>query len=232
MDLNSDESSDESESRVDGDAHLTVDGDVDVLAVEGEGTDLSTGKSSTSEQDTTLLSSVIDVSDPVGEQWECLTCTLINEGSARHCCACGTKLELVDAEEDLFHDAWFVDPLVDAEKSRAERLATARETENLQAEGLTLLEQLQAEDAAQKKMLDKAKRESSRVQHAEGCMVCGSWAELVDNPMLVCDKRRKKGRKMELCCNNLCHLQCCTPPLSVVPEGSWYCATCRAPTTR
>jgi hypothetical protein len=48
-----------------------------------------------------------------------------------------------------------------------------------------------------------------------GCVVCST----VDNPesILICDG-----------CESEYHLECLQPPMAAVPEGDWFCATCRA----
>lgn len=47
------------------------------------------------------------------------------------------------------------------------------------------------------------------------CMVCGRPDEA---EMLLCDGQG---------CTRACHMQCCSPPLSEVPSGEWFCAHCQ-----
>mmetsp|Transcript_24766 Transcript_24766/g.47503 ORF Transcript_24766/g.47503 Transcript_24766/m.47503 type:complete len:567 (-) Transcript_24766:37-1737(-) len=48
------------------------------------------------------------------------------------------------------------------------------------------------------------------------CMVCGRTDGEED--MLLCDGGG---------CNLACHMSCCTPPLTEVPDGQWFCAHCQ-----
>jgi len=93
--------------------------------------------------------------------------------------------------------------------------------------GPSLLDQLREAERKQEELLDADAKLSKTVQRAEGCMVCGRWEETDNNPMLACDKvGKRKGSKKRRRCDQLCHLQCCSPPLRQVPGGAWHCSEC------
>ena len=99
------------------------------------------------------------------------------------------------------------------------------------AAGPSLLDQLREAEQKQQELLDASAKLTKKVQRAEGCMVCGRWEETEENPLLVCDKvAKRKGAKKRRRCDQLCHLQCCTPPLHQVPAGAWHCSECVAAT--
>lgn len=52
------------------------------------------------------------------------------------------------------------------------------------------------------------------------CMVCGKTDGEAD--MLLCDGGG---------CHLACHMSCCTPPLTEVPDGQWFCAHCQSSDT-
>ena len=52
-------------------------------------------------------------------------------------------------------------------------------------------------------------------EEEEVCHVCGASDE--GDVLLLCDS-----------CDNACHLSCCTPPLTRVPKGDWFCTDCAA----
>ena len=92
------------------------------------------------------------------------------------------------------------------------------------AAGPSLLDEMKE----QERLLETHAEASQIVQREEGCMVCGRWDEPIGNPMLACDKLmlKRKGSKKRSRCNQLCHLQCCDPPLTAVPNGDWFCVDC------
>ena len=97
----------------------------------------------------------------------------------------------------------------------------------LSAAGPSLLDIIRASEANQQALLASAAKATKKIQRESGCMVCGRWDEPDGNPMLVCDKvARRKGSKKRRRCDQLCHLQCCTPLLGQVPEGPWHCSDC------
>jgi hypothetical protein len=49
------------------------------------------------------------------------------------------------------------------------------------------------------------------------CMACQSTSCSVPSQMLLCDNEN---------CENGLHLTCCTPPISTVPDGLWFCPAC------
>lgn len=50
---------------------------------------------------------------------------------------------------------------------------------------------------------------------AAQCMVCKSAER--EEELLLCDADP---------CRNACHLGCCAPPLTSVPDGQWFCSSC------
>ena len=52
----------------------------------------------------------------------------------------------------------------------------------------------------------------------EFCLICGGGESLPGNELLLCDGDG---------CENGCHLNCVSPPLSSVPDGDWLCPVCR-----
>ena len=86
----------------------------------------------------------------------------------------------------------------------------------------TILDTLKQEEQSYHQLIESFKKEDTKVHKEEACMVCGRWSQDNDNVLLKCDHKGKvTGR---YCCNNLCHLKCCTPPLEVVPKGMWKCS--------
>ncbi|CAK9822646.1 Bromodomain adjacent to zinc finger domain protein 1A [Anthophora retusa] len=59
-----------------------------------------------------------------------------------------------------------------------------------------------------------------------------AWSRSALNAQCRICRRRRDGDKMLLCdgCNKGHHLYCLTPKLTNVPEGDWYCKTCKPPT--
>ncbi|XP_076656585.1 ATP-dependent chromatin assembly factor large subunit isoform X2 [Halictus rubicundus] len=59
-----------------------------------------------------------------------------------------------------------------------------------------------------------------------------SWDKSVLNAQCYICRRRRDAEKMLLCdgCNNGHHLYCLKPKLIAVPDGDWYCKTCKPPT--
>ena len=49
----------------------------------------------------------------------------------------------------------------------------------------------------------------------ECCTVCKSPTD--DSRMLLCENED---------CNKMYHIYCLVPPLSVIPDGDWYCPSC------
>jgi hypothetical protein len=90
----------------------------------------------------------------------------------------------------------------------------------------SLLDQLVDEEAKEHALLNDAAKETVKAQKENGCIVCFKWTESADNPLLMCDKVQKRGRKRKKH-DALCHLKCCTPALTKVPSGPWYCEACR-----
>lgn len=87
----------------------------------------------------------------------------------------------------------------------------------------TILDILKQEEQNYHHLIDSFKKEDAKVHKTEACMKCGRWSQDNGNVLLKCDHKGKvTGR---YCCNNLCHLKCCTPPLEVVPKGKWKCST-------
>jgi hypothetical protein len=81
---------------------------------------------------------------------------------------------------------------------------------------------LKQEERSYHQLIESFKKEDAKVHKEEACMVCGRWSQDNDNVLLKCDHKGKvTGR---YCCNNLCHMKCCTPPLEVAPKGIWKCS--------
>ncbi|XP_078034586.1 ATP-dependent chromatin assembly factor large subunit isoform X2 [Augochlora pura] len=61
---------------------------------------------------------------------------------------------------------------------------------------------------------------------------CISWNKSVLNAHCYICRRRGGADKMLLCdgCNKGHHLYCLKPKLTAVPDGDWYCKTCKRPT--
>ena len=61
-----------------------------------------------------------------------------------------------------------------------------------------------------------SKKKRAKVKPGAGCINC----HLNDRPaeLMLCDR---------FDCENACHYDCTAPPLSQVPQGSWFCAVCK-----
>ena len=86
----------------------------------------------------------------------------------------------------------------------------------------SILETLIEEERSYHQLIESFKKEDAKVHKEEACMVCGRWSQDHDNVLLKCDHKGKVTDRY--CCNLLCHMKCCTPPLEVVPKGIWKCS--------
>jgi hypothetical protein len=65
------------------------------------------------------------------------------------------------------------------------------------------------------KKAQKEKEVSSSRDEDTACVVCTRTTNA--KKMLLCDK-----------CDKGWHMKCMSPPMTVVPEGDWFCVECKA----
>jgi len=70
-----------------------------------------------------------------------------------------------------------------------------------------------------------ASDDESESDEVEMCLACGrDEVDMQGDALLLCDGTATDGEP----CPRTCHQACCSPPVTTVPEGDWFCPGCEA----
>ena len=107
-------------------------------------------------------------------------------------------------------------------QSQVQALMLCTYSSTSHAEGVRLMkrkmEELQSEDPSQDAsgLAAKALKSIREELEEDVCVICKKGETWEGNDILFCDG-----------CDDSYHQQCLTPPITSIPEGDWYCKTCK-----